>query len=235
MRLSMRMKQIIDLVEPCKTVADIGCDHGYVAIDLIEKGLADTVIAMDVRKGPLSRAMEHISQAGLTSRIPCRLSDGLEQLQPGEAETLIMAGMGGLLITGILERGKEKRKRTETLILQPQSDIPEVRRYLHNDGYQIQREEMLEEDGKYYIVIQGKPGRESYDKEIYYQYGKNLLDRHSDILYQYLQKEERLYAEIAEQLKGQRGEGAEKRLQELAQQMEWNWEAQKVYEVKRDY
>lgn len=235
MRLSMRMRQIIELVEPCGTVADIGCDHGYVAIDLIEKGQVDTVIAMDVRQGPLSRAMENISQAGLTSRIQCRLSDGLEQLKKGEADTLIMAGMGGLLITGILERGKEKRKKTETLILQPQSDIPEVRRYLHNDGYQIQREEMLEEDGKYYIVIQGIPGRESYDKEIYYQYGKNLLDRCSEVLYQYLQKEEQLYATIAEQLKGQQGEGAEKRLKELKQKMEWNREAQKVYEVKGDY
>ena len=78
-------------------MADIGCDHGYASIWLVQHGIAQTVIAMDVHEGPIRRAREHICQMGLDSRIECRKSDGLEKLSPGEVDTLLIAEMGGPL------------------------------------------------------------------------------------------------------------------------------------------
>ena len=229
------MKQLVAMVDPCKTVADIGCDHGYVAIMLVKQGLADKVIAMDIKQGPLSRAVANVREQEVTGQVECRLSDGLEQLKPGEADTLILAGMGGHLMIELLERGKKNRRNTETLILQPQSHIPEVRRYLHKDGYRICREEMLLEDGKYYTIIKGVPGREVYEGELPYRYGSDLLNRQSEVLYRYLKKEEQTYAEIASRLEGQTGKRAEARRKDLEREMRWNQEAQKEYEAKGDY
>lgn len=78
MELSLRMEQVVAMAETCSAAADIGCDHGYVSIELIRRKIAGTVIAMDVRQGPLSRAQEHIEREHLTGQIQCRLSDGLE-------------------------------------------------------------------------------------------------------------------------------------------------------------
>ena len=96
MQLSIRMQAVADMVTPGGRIADIGTDHGYVPIYLVEQNKADHAIAMDVRKGPLARAGENIVRFGCSDRIETRLSDGLAMLKPGEADTVIIAGMGGL-------------------------------------------------------------------------------------------------------------------------------------------
>ncbi len=242
MGLSLRMQRVADMVEPCERAADIGCDHGYVSIYLVEQGIADHVLAMDVRKGPLSRAEANIRQKQLQTRIECRLSDGLERLQPGEADTILLAGMGGPLMIDILTKGSNKRLGTETLIVQPQSDIPEVRRYLHRIGYEITAEDMLQEDGKYYTVMKAKPSATATDadtdklwSEAEEQYGKLLLEKQPPVLKQYLEREERQLTQLQEQLNHQATEKANQRLAELQELLKWNREAQGYYEIKKHH
>lgn len=151
--LSNRMAAVADLVPKGSAVCDIGCDHGFIAIYLAEKGICPKVIAMDVNKGPLFRAREHIESAGLSSYIETRLSDGLEKLEPGEADCMIAAGMGGRLTVKILSDYPEKRKSLRFLVLQPQSETAFVRRFLRENGFAIRREDMAFEDGKFYPMM----------------------------------------------------------------------------------
>lgn len=151
--LSARMRALTDMVTVGNRVCDVGCDHGWVSIYLVQQGISPRVLAMDVRQGPLSRAQEHIRQQGLEAYIETRLSDGVTALGIGEADTMICAGMGGRLMRRILEEGREKLQAMEELILQPQSEIPAFRAYLRQAGYVTLAEDMVYEDGKYYPMM----------------------------------------------------------------------------------
>ena len=102
MELSKRLQAVAGFVSEGNRLVDVGTDHGYIPIYLVKTGKIPSAIAMDVKKGPLSRAEEHIGQAGLDAYIECRLSDGLRGLKPGEGESLLLAGMGGNLMIRIL-------------------------------------------------------------------------------------------------------------------------------------
>ena len=116
--------------------ADVGTDHGFVPIRLMETGTVRHVVAMDVRKGPLSRAAEHVREYQMEDRIETRLSDGLQELKAGEADTVIIAGMGGELEISILEAGKQLWSSIRHWIFSPQSDLEKFRRYLKENGKQ---------------------------------------------------------------------------------------------------
>lgn len=135
------------------TVADIGCDHGYISMYLVQHEIADKAIAMDVRKGPLSGAENNIREFGLSEAITTRLSDGLQKLLPDEAEAAIIAGMGGKLMIRILEDGRPVELGIKEAVLQPQSDIDEFRRYLRDSGYTIVSEKIILDEGKYYFPM----------------------------------------------------------------------------------
>ncbi len=189
MRLSRRLESILALTRGGGTAADIGTDHGYAAIELVRRGLCPRVIACDIRPGPLSRAQEHIRLAGLSGQIETRLGDGLERVEPGEAKTLLIAGIGGPLMTTILERGAETAQAAEELILSPQSDLGAFRRFLLTHGYRIETEKALEEDGKYYVILRVCPGQEELWKEEELQYGRVLLQRGEPLLRKRLERE----------------------------------------------
>lgn len=153
MELSKRLKAIADMVTTGSRTADVGCDHGFVSIYLYENKIAPKVYAMDLREGPLKRAREHIAAKGFSDYIETRLSDGVEALAPGEADTLICAGMGGRLMAEILSKGHEKTAAMRELILQPQSELRYFREFLRQNGYAILTENMVKEDGKFYPII----------------------------------------------------------------------------------
>ncbi len=136
-----------------RCVADVGCDHGYVSICLVQRGVADRALAMDVRKGPLSMAQANIRDAGLGERISVRLSDGLKELKAGEADGLVIAGMGGKLMISILDERDVVALGIKMAVLQPQSDIDEFRRYLRSKGYTILDERVVLDEGKYYFPM----------------------------------------------------------------------------------
>ena len=152
------MRAVTELVQPCKSIADIGCDHGYVAMELVRSNICRHVIAMDINRGPLDRARQNIADYDMQEYIETRLSDGVSALQEGEVEGIVCAGMGGRLVISILEQGKELVGAMKQVILQPQSELAEVRRYLRKNGFLIDREECIYEDRKYYPMMRALPG-----------------------------------------------------------------------------
>ncbi|MDE6738134.1 MAG: class I SAM-dependent methyltransferase, partial [Lachnospiraceae bacterium] len=209
--LSKRLQAVAAMVTAGNSVCDVGCDHGFVPIWLVEQGISPRVLAMDVRSGPLSAAGEHIAEHGLESRIEIRLSDGLHNYNVGEADTLICAGMGGGLMMRILSEDQDKTASFRELILQPQSEIERFRTGLREMGYQIADEQMIEEDGKFYpmmrVDIELCKLKEvinlANDKELCKledRYGGLLLKRKDRTLAAYLRREDRIYGEILTKL-----------------------------------
>ncbi|MCM1101541.1 MAG: class I SAM-dependent methyltransferase [Clostridium sp.] len=157
-RLSRRLQMLADMVTPGNVAADVGCDHGFLSIRLIEAGISPRAIASDVRPGPLAAARTHIAERGLSAYIETRLSDGLAAYRPGEAQTLICAGMGGRLMQRILTQGADVAESFTELILQPQSELWQFRVFLRERGFVTLAEEILREDGKYYFFFRARPG-----------------------------------------------------------------------------
>ena len=151
--LSKRMQMLADMVTAGSRIADVGCDHAFLSVYLIQAGKCPKCLAMDVRRGPLSGAEEHIAAYGLGEYIETRLSDGLAAYRIGEAQTLVCSGMGGRLMKRILEEGGDKTRSFTELILQPQSEIPEFRIFLREAGFLVTEEEAVYEEGKYYFAI----------------------------------------------------------------------------------
>lgn len=219
MKLSYRLETIASFVAAGSRVADIGTDHGYIPIYLIENGIARTALAMDVGKGPLERAQTHIKEQGLADRIETRLSDGLTKLCPGEADTVIIAGMGGSLIIHILEEGHHLWDSIGHFILSPQSDITEVRRFLADRGFSIYREAMVKDEDKYYTVLDVQRGPMKYERERDYRFGRYLIEEKNAVLAEYLEKEKQKLTAIADSLKQQGTGHAAKRLQALSEEL----------------
>ena len=214
--LSRRLQAVADLVSPGKRVCDVGCDHGYVSIYLIESGRADAVLAMDVNRGPLERARINVEKHGLTGYITLRLSNGLDAYRTGEAQSLVIAGMGGRLMQSILTKDKEKTEDFEELILQPQSDLDAVRIYLKEQGFCICKEDMIFEDGKYYPILKAVHGENTDDRQIWFLYGRLLLESRHPVLEKYLLKEKKQHEKLLAQLRFTETETGRHRREELA-------------------
>ena len=150
--LGKRLQTIVDYVKPDQRVADVGCDHAYVSMELAEKKNC-TVIAMDINEGPLSIAKDNIYGQKLDSKIETRLSDGLRELAAGEVDAIVIAGMGGHLIADILRDGAEKLRPGMQLVLSPQSDLRLVRYSLRKQNIFIEQEACLQDAGKWYFVL----------------------------------------------------------------------------------
>lgn len=200
LKISERLKEVAKLIPVGANLVDVGTDHGYVPIWLLQKGLIQSAIAMDVNKGPLQRAMENRDKYGLTSAMEVRLSNGLEKLKPGEGDTVLIAGIGGPLMLRILEEGRENASSIKQWILQPQSDIPSVRRYLHTHGFKIEEEIMLKDEGKYYMAMRAVLGVSKAWTSVEYLFGKSLLEQQQPVLKEYIEKEKNLYEKIKAQL-----------------------------------
>lgn len=232
MRLSKRMRAAADFVFQGSKVADIGCDHAYTSIYLIENKIADYVIAMDINKGPLERAEDNIERHCMRQKIETRLSDGIHSLKRGEAEVLLIAGMGGALTVKILSDRPEFVAECRELILQPQSEIFLVRHYLHEIGFRIDEERMILEDGKYYFIIKAVPVPENiYEKEVFYLYGKKLLEQKDEVLKEFLLKEREKGRRVEEKLLEHPNERTGKRLLEIRKKLMYIKEGLEYYEM----
>ena len=236
-QLSERLQAVVELVTKGQSVADVGCDHAYISIYMIEQGIAEHVIAMDVNRGPLQRAKENIRKYGMQDKIETRLSDGIMELKNKEVHTVLIAGMGGPLMQQILLGNPSVLADVEELILQPQSEIAEVRRFLEQISFQIEKENMVLEDGKYYVMMRARrcPQVVPMNKEIQYRYGKYLIEHKNPILYQYLQKECRQLEEIQDKLREQDSEKGKQKIKELQEDITYCKEALSYYECGTDY
>lgn len=209
-------------VTPGNRLADVGTDHGYIPIALVQEKIIPSALAMDVNPGPLERAKQHIREFHLESDIHTRLSDGVQSLQPGEADSVLIAGMGGALTVKILQEGREVLRTVKELILQPQSEIDKVRRYLEQAGYKITKEDMVWEEGKYYQVMKAEAGEMHYDCENFYHYGKLLLESGHPVLRKNLTQRRALCEQLLKKLdqEGRIEERTQARLQEIKEEIQ---------------
>lgn len=220
MELSNRLKEIAGMVTKGNVVCDVGTDHAYLAIYLIENEISPHVIAMDVAQGPLLKAERNISARGLCGAVETRLSDGVDKLLAGEAQTVVMAGMGGILICELLSKGEKVLASADELVLSPHTDVELVRGYLSRHGYRISQEKMLVEEGKYYIILRCLPGEPDVLSDCERRYGKYLLERKDPVLRRYLQKEYQKLQTLYENLEGVCTERAAKRRKELTEEID---------------
>lgn len=233
MELSKRLQAVVDLLDKKSTVADIGCDHGFVSIYLIENKKADKCIAMDVNQGPLKRAREHVFEKQLSTYIETRLSDGAKALQflmnekgekQLEVDAALIAGMGGKLMIKIIQESLEKFKAMEEFVLQPQSEIASVRQFIRSIGCKIVEENIVFEDGKYYPMMKIQNGNSYVDngenQVIFDEYGEYLLKQKNPVLLQYLEKEQKNYRDILEHLCSHRTDKSLKRQEEMKEKLD---------------
>ena len=200
-------------------LADIGTDHGFVPIWLVRNGVIPSAVAMDVNRGQLERAREHIAQAGLEAYIRTRLSDGLAGLHKGEADSILIAGMGGALTLRILEKDPPQSLGAVELILQPQSEISKVREYLCRSGWKIDAEDMVLEDGKYYPMMHCVRGEMTLTPEEA-EFGPCLIASGHPVLRKYLAFREKVLSTNLESLQRSESDRAQTRREQIIQQTE---------------
>ena len=221
MELSARLKAVAGMVTKGNRVCDVGCDHGYISIYLVKNDVSPYVYAMDVNKGPLLRAKEHILDYGYADKIETILSDGLVALGDRDSDALICAGMGGKLIIKILTEGMEQVLKMRELVLQPQSEIHLVREYLRNQGFYIDKEDMIFEDGKYYpmmhVIIESE--KQNEDNPVFDKFGPCLLKEKHPVLKNFLEYTKATLDEIGAHLASEeKTDKITKRIEELNKQ-----------------
>ena len=157
-QLSNRLQTVAGYVRSGDVIADIGTDHGYLAVFLLEMGISPYAILGDVNEGPLSSAAEQVNLAGLQERTSVKLGNGLDVLEGESVDTVIIAGMGGPLIAQILNNGEKRFSNVRRLILQPNVAADHIRLWLYTHGWELIDEKIIEEDGHIYEVITAEKG-----------------------------------------------------------------------------
>ena len=231
MELSGRLQAVADLISEGLVVADVGTDHGYIPIHLIQTKKSPFAYAVDVNKGPLLRAQEHIAEHGMDNWIETRLSDGVCALQPGECQAVVIAGMGGALTIKILEEGKAVFRSLKEFVLQPQSELQKVREYLCENAYCIVAENMVLDDGKFYPMFRVVNGSSPTYNVIELRYGKLLLEQKNMILKVFLEKEKSVKEQILSNLDKESGTHIEIRKKDIQKELEGiKYALQRYYE-----
>ena len=151
--MDSRLRTIMDFVPIGSRVADIGTDHGYLAIELIKSKIAISVIASDKNAGPLEAARKNIKAAEVEGDIDLRLGDGLQSINTGEVNVICIAGMGGALICEILTASPEVTAQVDKIILQPMNAVEKVRQWVSLNGWNIEDEDLAEVDGIIYEIL----------------------------------------------------------------------------------
>ena len=223
LQLSKRLRAVASLAGNAGILADVGTDHGYIPVYLLECGMIRRAIAMDINQGPLLRAREYIQQYGMEDRIETRLSDGLSALHPGEADTIVIAGMGGALMMRILSQKAETARAARRLVLQPQSELFAFRRFLSEHGYEIKEEDMVYEDGKFYSIMAAEYGETAADKQQFtdteLKYGPLLIRQLHPVLQQYLQRQQEQKEKILDSLKKNAKQDVSQRIMQIKKEL----------------
>lgn len=219
MKLTPRLKAIAAMVPKGSVIADIGTDHGYIPVSLIKNGTVQRAIASDVRKGPLNRAKYVIQRHGLPGDIETLLGDGLEVLKNEAVDVVVLAGMGGVLIRDILERGKGLLQDTKRLILQPMNAQEAVREWLSLNEYEIVDETLAREGEKIYQIIVAEPGGNVPLDPFYFEISKKLIEKNHPLLPDLLESKEKEYKKIIKGLRASGQAEATKKLKEYTERL----------------
>lgn len=225
-KLTARLQKIADQVSAGNSVADIGTDHGYIPIYLLKNKISPFVIAGDINEKPLKRAENNIKSHNLSHNIETRLGSGLSILKPKEVNTVIIAGMGGLLITELLEDSKAIVEKLNTLILQPMQAQSELRKYLINNGFTIEKDILVKEDHHIYEIIVAGLGKQEVVDPIYYEVGFHIKSNPKSLAMEFISGKIRSTKMVIENISNNALESSTKKLKEM------NNKLKKLEEVK---
>lgn len=158
-RLQPRLACLAACVAQGARLADIGTDHGYLPIHLLQQGRISHAIASDLRPGPLEHAMRSARSYGIGDEMEFRLCNGLEAIAPDEVDTIVIAGMGGELIIKLLQAAPWTKERALTILLQPQTKADLLRAWLAEEGYRFLEEHLVRDKGTLYAVMSVTAGK----------------------------------------------------------------------------
>jgi len=205
--ISKRLELVASFVPQGTILLDVGSDHAYLPIELVERGQIESAIAGEVVEGPYQSAVKNVEAHGLKEKIQVRLANGLAAFEEGDQVSVItIAGMGGRLIARILEEGLDKLANVERLVLQPNNREDDLRIWLQENGFQIVAESILEEAGKFYEILVVEVGQMKLSASDV-RFGPFLSKEVSPVFVQKWQKE-------AEKLEFALGQIPEKNLEE---------------------
>lgn len=219
MNLSDRLIKITEFIKKDTTILDVGTDHGYIPIYLIENKISKKIIASDISPGSLSKTIELVKRKGLEKEIDSRVGNGLDVIKPFEVEGVIMAGMGGILIQNILRRNKKVTDSIDYFIFQPMIASKELRQYLSRNNFKIIDEDLSKEGDKFYEILYVEKGFENPKEEIYYEISERLIEKEHPLLKEFIQNKIKLINSVMEDLKEKTSERSIERYDELEEKI----------------
>lgn len=205
MKITKRLERVASHISKGSIVLDIGTDHGYIPVFLVEKGLSPFAIAADVNKKPLDKAKELIAENKMNDKVETRLGSGFEIIKDGEVDEVIIAGMGGVLISDLITAAGEIPKKLKKLVLQPMQAQKELRKYLLKNGYEIIEEELVKEDGRIFeIIVVEYKGQDFSDgmEEIDFEISKKHRNQNNPLFIEFLERKIHEEESILEKIKG---------------------------------
>ncbi|MCH3964670.1 MAG: class I SAM-dependent methyltransferase [Clostridium sp.] len=215
MNLSLRLKSICDMVDRCDCMADIGTDHAYIPVYLVKNNICSRAIASDINKGPINKANINIRVEGLQDKIECRLGSGLNTITSGEAQVIVIAGMGGNLIRDIINENISVFKSAKNFILQPVQNPEVLRKYIYNAGFKIIDEDLCIDENIFYEIIKIEYGNNIRKSDcIFYEVGEKLLEKKHPLLAKFINRKIQKYENILGYI-GEESKSAKKKKSDL--------------------
>lgn len=198
--VSLRLKKICNLVDINSIVADIGTDNGIIPIELSKSCISKKIIATDISKNSLEKLEHKLIYNSNIVNIETRVSDGLYCFDEFEVDTIIISGMGGILIKEILEKNLSVAKTANSLILSPNNSLDILRKFLLQNNFVIEKEDDVIENKKYYQILKVKRGKDFYRNAYEFLYGKLLIKNKSENLRIFLENELKKYENILDKI-----------------------------------
>lgn len=191
-----RLIATLSFVDKCERIADIGSDHGYSSIYMVQNGIAQNVIATDISVPSLAKTEKIVLEHGLTDKIACRAGDGLKVLMPNEVDAVLIAGMGSELIFELISNSNDISKALKFMVLQPMNSAEPLRRHLNKIGYEIIDEGIAFDNGKFYQILKCKYGigKELTDEE--YEIGTFVYKRKIPLCKEFVEYKIQKYEQI---------------------------------------
>lgn len=221
MNLTPRLQAIADSINEFEVLADIGTDHAFLPIYLMENGKITKAIATDINKGPIDIAQERIKKYKFEDKIETRQGNGMTVIEPNEADAIVIAGMGGMLITEIIEQSKSVAMAAKMLVLQPMLDSGKLRRYLLQSGFEIFEEELAKEDRKIYEIIWARYTGEMVETTSMLDIGPIIIEKKHLLAKDLIDKKVAELNNIIEKLGLVESELSQKRFQECKEQLDY--------------
>jgi len=227
LKLTPRLQAIADSINNGGVLADVGTDHAYLPIYLVQNGRISKAIASDINKGPIEIARKRIAAHCLEQKIEARQGSGFTVLKPKEADTIVIAGMGGMLISEIIEASKEVAESAEVLIMQPMLDSGKLRSYLLQNGFEIFDEELAKEDTKIYEIIWARYTGKPQEPAGLMNIGEIIIKKKHPLAVELIDKEIAEINNILQKLGNTESELTQKRVQECHELLNYYNEVRK--------